>query len=98
MAGSDLFDAQPSRRLLSARGSLRRQRQPDGERRAQSFSSAVRSDRAAVKFDQMTHNGEPKTQSAMLARGRAVRLPEAIKNKRQEARADALAGVADAKL
>ena len=61
------------------------------------FSFGLRLHRPAVQLDQVTHDREPEAEAAVRARGRAVRLPEALEDVGQELRRDALAGVADAR-
>ena len=51
-------------------------------------------DRAAVQLDEVPHDREPEAEPAVHARGRAVGLPEALEDVRQELGRDALAGVA----
>src|SRR5439155_13066258 len=74
------------------------ERQPHGERRAQVRPRALGLHVAAVQLDQMTNDREPESQTAVGTRARAVGLPEAIEDVRQELGRDAAAGVAHAKL
>lgn len=66
----------------------------DGEGGALAFAFAVDVHAAAVQFDQVVHDREAQTQTAVDAGERRVALAEAIEDMGQELRADALAGVA----
>ena len=57
---------------------------------------AVDADGAAVKFDQLLHDGKPEAQAAMPAGRGGIRLAEAVKDVGQEFGLDAFAGVGDA--
>src|SRR5207302_4950392 len=57
--------------------------------------AALRVHRPAVHLDEMADDGEAQPQTALGAARRAVRLPEAIEDVRQEVRRDADPGVAD---
>src|SRR5205814_10397357 len=70
------------------------QRQADGKFRARPFSGAVGAHRPAVKLDEVAHDREAEPEATLAASRRAVRLPEALEDVRQEFRSDADARVA----
>src|SRR5262249_61420544 len=48
----------------------------------------------AVQLDQVAHNRQSQSQTALLSRGRALGLTETVKDVREKIRTDALTGVA----
>ena len=78
-------------RAASAAPVHRRQRKLDGERRALARRPAlVRLHRAAVQLDQVLDDRQPQPEAAVAARGRGVRLAEALEHVRQELGRDAV--------
>src|ERR671926_319942 len=71
------------------------QRQADRESRAAPRACALSLDRAAVQLDQLTHDGETETETAVHARHARIGLAEAVEDVRQKLRCDAFAGVRD---
>src|SRR5215471_21023004 len=69
------------------------ERNCDDEHRASSFAGADGAHRAAMKLDEMTHDRESQAKAAVTARGRRIRLPEAVEYKRQKVGADPFTGV-----
>src|SRR6266481_4655005 len=61
---------------------------PDAECRAFADSLALGLHGAAVHFDQVTHDGQPEPQTAVLTRVRTVCLPELVEHVGQEFRMD----------
>ena len=57
---------------------------PDRKRRTSTFTATLRADRSAMYFNQMARDRQAETESAVLARRRAVRLAKAIENVRQK--------------
>src|SRR5262245_22185802 len=65
-------------------------RQRDGKSRPLAFTGALRAHRAAVKFDDVSHDGQPQPQPAVFAIGGLALLAEAIEDMRKKVRADTL--------
>src|SRR5437870_13171890 len=63
------------------------------EHRALPDTGALGANRAAVKFYEMTHNGKPQTQSAVVARRGSVGLSKSVKDVRQKLRRYPLAAI-----
>ena len=61
-------------------------REPDDEGRTTTETGALGTHRAAVELDQMAHDGQAHTKTAVLARGRRVVLREAVEQPRRELR------------
>src|SRR5262249_12400145 len=66
----------------------------DSEGCAAPIAGAVGRDLTAVQLDQVAHNRQSQSQTAVLSRGRAVGLTETGKDVREKIRTDALTGVA----
>src|SRR5262245_42266665 len=73
---------------------VRELRQLHSKRRALATPRAFRPHRTSVELDEMPDDGEAKTEAAVPAAHRPIRLPEAIKDVRQKRRIDPAAGVA----
>src|SRR5690349_7499116 len=69
------------------------QRKPRRESRALAGAVAFSRDSAAVKFDKMTHDRKPESESAETTRRRTVSLSKTIEHARQKLRIDSLPGV-----
>ena len=80
-------------RRLEHRGGVGRRgaRQRDAKQRSLAGAGAVPGHRAAVQDDQVPDDGQAEPESAAAAFARAVLLPEALEQVRQELRLDALA-------
>src|SRR5262249_728620 len=65
-----------------------------GEAGSASAAGALRTDGAAVRLDQVTDNGQPKSEAAVAARMRPVHLVKSIEDLRQLFGTDALARIA----
>src|SRR5262245_2034692 len=68
---------------------------PDAKRRSPPFTVTAREDRAAMQFDEVSHDGQPQAQTAVLPRRSAVGLPEPLEDVRQKIGGDAHARVTD---
>src|SRR5438093_13714475 len=71
------------------------QRQSHAERRALLGSPARRMNRPAVQFDQVTHDGETKSDASVLTGRPTVGLPETLEDVRQEIWRNSDPGIAD---
>src|SRR5258705_13130622 len=65
------------------------QREFYDEGRPLSFPGALRGDAAPVQLDQVLDEGQAEAEAPMSARARAIRLPEAVEDKRQHGGRDA---------
>src|SRR5688500_2165418 len=70
-------------------------RQPYPKRRSLAFAGTGRLNRSAVHLDDVTNDGETKTQATSLAGGARFGLAEALEHIGEKIRRDALAGVTD---
>src|SRR5919108_175315 len=92
-AGSDVLDRGRRDGFASVP-----QRQPHRERRPRAVAGAFRPDMAVVQLHEIADECEAKTDAAVDARHRAVRLAETIEDVRQEGGRDADARIADRQL
>ena len=72
-----------------------RERQLDDEGRALGVAVALRHDAATVELDEMLDQRQAETEAGMHSGARAVRLAKTLEDHGQDARRDALPGVAD---